>query len=117
MTRDAWARLFSIGKTGFDGPPASRRREPGGRDGRQIGTTKNGASRACPQKPRSPLDFTKGWSTRRRLPVLPRIHLRPGPMARAVLLTTTIAILPAATPALAQDAMRPGEAYVTRFSG
>jgi hypothetical protein len=50
--------------------------------------------------------------------MLPRIPLRPTGMTfvRAVLLTTTIALLPT-VPALAQDAMQPGEAFVTRFSG
>jgi hypothetical protein len=49
--------------------------------------------------------------------MLPRIPLRPTGMTfiRAVLLAT-IALLPT-VPALAQDAMQPGEAFVTRFSG
>jgi hypothetical protein len=48
----------------------------------------------------------------------PPVPLRPTGMTfvRAVLLTTTIALLPT-VPALAQDAMQPGEAFVTRFSG
>lgn len=61
--------------------------------------------------------------------MLPRVPLRPAGMALAhtflrtatvltttVLLTTTAALLPI-RPALAQDAIQPGEGYVTRFSG
>jgi hypothetical protein len=48
--------------------------------------------------------------------MLPRRLRRPGPIARAVLLTTTVAFLPL-TSALAQTGIQPGEGYVTRFSG
>ncbi len=48
--------------------------------------------------------------------MLPRIPLRPAGMALAHAALLTIALLPI-KPALAQDAIQPGEAYATRFSG